>query len=533
MITEKKYILFDLDGTLTDPKVGICTCVQYALKEFGIEEPDLDKLEPFIGPPLKDSFMEFYGLSEEQAEAAIEKYRERFSVTGKFENQVYEGIPGLLKDLKVYGYQLAVASSKPECFVKDILNHFNIARHFDVVVGSELDGSRVDKAEVIQEALNRLFHYKAINKKQIIMIGDRKFDIEGAREIEVSGVAVGYGYGSEEELKAAEPDYLVSTVAGLRTLLIDEAELQKKYQEAAGKAEEQEKLRRLAAQKQNVPKVGLVQRIWKLVYPFLLFYMAGIFLRQMFGVGLMLLAEQNQWLYNFMVVAEGTTQEVWTLSGNGSAIIEILTMLGTFVVLYMLGNGKQYLAKKDSQKRVFKPIEWFGWIGLALTFAMGLNMVFAATGLLGMSEGYQETAKSLYAVSIPFGILLYGIFTPLAEELLFRGIIFNEVKKSMVPFGAALLSASLFGVYHGNSIQMFYSFCVGIILAYGYQYSERFLVPVVIHGAVNICVFLASNYELFQANTIQLILGLILTALSVVWFYILKKHYESKETKER
>ena len=85
MITNKKYILFDLDGTLTDPKLGICTCVQHALKEFGIDEPNLDKLEPFIGPPLKDSFMEYYGLSEEQAELAIEKYRERFSVTGKFE----------------------------------------------------------------------------------------------------------------------------------------------------------------------------------------------------------------------------------------------------------------------------------------------------------------------------------------------------------------------------------------------------------------------------------------------------------------
>ena len=159
MITNKNYILFDLDGTLTDPKVGICTCVQYALKAFDIDEPDLDKLEPFIGPPLKDSFMQYYGLSEEQAVAAIEKYRERFSVTGKFENEVYEGIPALLSDLKDYGYHLAVASSKPECFVKDILNHFNIHKYFEVVVGSELDGTRIDKAEVIHEALNQLFHY--------------------------------------------------------------------------------------------------------------------------------------------------------------------------------------------------------------------------------------------------------------------------------------------------------------------------------------------------------------------------------------
>ena len=187
MITSKKYILFDLDGTLTDPKLGICTCVQYALKLFDIDEPDLDKLEPFIGPPLKDSFMQYYGLSEEQAIAAIEKYRERFSVTGKFENEVYEGIPQLLSDLKDYGYHLAVASSKPECFVKDIMDHFRIAKYFDVIVGSELDGTRIDKAEVIHEALNQLFHYGKIRTEQVIMIGDRKFDVEGAEREAIAG----------------------------------------------------------------------------------------------------------------------------------------------------------------------------------------------------------------------------------------------------------------------------------------------------------------------------------------------------------
>ena len=525
MITDKKYILFDLDGTLTDPKLGICTCVQYALKEFGIEEPDLDKLEPFIGPPLKDSFMEFYGLTEEQAENAIEKYRERFSTTGKFENQVYEGIPGLLKDLKVYGYQLAVASSKPECFVKDILNHFNIARHFDVVVGSELDGSRVDKAEVIQEALNRLFHYKAICKKQIVMIGDRRFDIEGAKEMGVTGVAVGYGYGSEEELQAAEPDYLVSTVAELRALLMDEEVLEEKYLEAARKAHEQSEKRKLAEEKQQAPKVSTLQRVWKLVYPFLLFWLVGGLFRQIFGTGLMLLAEQNQAIYNFLVVAEETTEEFWTLSGNGSAILEILALIGVFLVLYKLGNGKQYLAGKEQKKRSFKPVEWVVWTGLALMLAAGLNMLFASAGFMNMSEGYQEAADSLYAVSIPLGILLYGVCSPLAEELLFRGIIFNEVKKFMVPFGACLLSACLFGVYHGNSIQIIYGFCMGMILSYAYHYSDRFTVPVVIHGVVNVCVFLTSNFGLLQANTTQLVLGLVLTVLSIAAFFLLLKRY--------
>lgn len=173
----KKYLLFDLDGTLTDPKVGICTCVQYALASFGIQEPDLDKLEPFIGPPLKESFMEFYQMDSETADAAVEKYRERFRDTGIFENKLYDGIPEMLKTLCGKGLFLAVASSKPTVFVERILEHFNIARYFKVVVGSELDGTRVNKDEVVEEALKRLFEDKPVQKDQVYMIGDRKFDV--------------------------------------------------------------------------------------------------------------------------------------------------------------------------------------------------------------------------------------------------------------------------------------------------------------------------------------------------------------------
>ena len=123
-----RYLLFDLDGTLTDPKIGITTCVQYALHSFGIEEPDLDKLEPFIGPPLRDSFMEFYGFTAEQAEEAVAKYRERFQNTGIFENEVYAGIPEMLKNLQSKGYFLALASSKPQIYVERILEHFDLKK---------------------------------------------------------------------------------------------------------------------------------------------------------------------------------------------------------------------------------------------------------------------------------------------------------------------------------------------------------------------------------------------------------------------
>ena len=229
----KKYVLFDLDGTLTDPMVGITTCVQYALAAAGIEEPDLQKLTTFIGPPLKQSFMEFYGFSDEKAEQAVEKYRERFKDVGIFENEVYEGIPKLLSSLKKEGMLLSVASSKPEVFVKRILTHFSIDSYFDAVVGSELDGRRTDKKAVVAEALRRLYEkdaetaeiegtalLDAAKRKCTYLVGDRKFDIIGAKAEDVISVGVTYGYGSEEELLAEKPDFLAHSVDELKEILM-------------------------------------------------------------------------------------------------------------------------------------------------------------------------------------------------------------------------------------------------------------------------------------------------------------------------
>ena len=533
MITNKNYILFDLDGTLTDPKVGICTCVQHALKSFGIEEPDLDKLECFIGPPLKDSFMEFYGLSEADAVAAIEKYRERFSTVGKFENEIYQGIPELLKDMKDYGYHLAVASSKPECFVKDILEHFDIAQYFEVVVGSELDGGRTDKAEVIQEALNRLFHYGRIKKDRIVMVGDRKFDVQGAKEMGVTSVAVGYGYGPAEELTEAAPDYLVNTVAELRELFIHMEALKSKVLEA-----EKEKTQKglsaddrktLENTRAELIKKNPITMVWKFLYPFLLFYFAGELFRQLFGFVIMFIADHVDALFNIVFVAADSDAEKLALSGNGNAIIQIISLICVYIVLYKLGGGKECLENNKKNGRKYTAKEWLSWGGISVALAVGLNMLFAAMGWLGSSESYQEVSTNLYAVSIPAGLLLYGIYSPLVEELLFRGIIFTQVKSYMKHLGSALLSSALFATYHGNPVQFVYSFFFGIVLAYAYHYSGDFAVPVVIHGAVNVLVFLASTYGLLTGSGVQLVLGIACTAAAAIGFVVLRRKYKKQE----
>ena len=236
-----KYILFDLDGTLTDPKMGITQSVQYALKALGIDEPDLDKLEPFIGPPLDDSFKEFYQIPDEKMAFALEKYRERFSVKGKFENEVYPGIPEMLAALQKDGKKLAVASSKPTLFVDQIMEHFDLAKYFTVILGSEMDGTRKIKEEVVEETLRRLVpgwseshpgtwkerteaehaaHKEmGIEYPDIAMVGDRKFDIQGAHAFHLVPVAVSYGYAQGNELVEEGADYIADTVAELQKIL--------------------------------------------------------------------------------------------------------------------------------------------------------------------------------------------------------------------------------------------------------------------------------------------------------------------------
>lgn len=217
-----EYILFDLDGTLTDPKLGITSSVQYALRALGIEEPSLDKLEPFIGPPLSDSFREFYGLNEEQIVTAIAKYRERFQDKGIYENEIYPGIAAMLAALKAGGKKLAIASSKPTQFVVRILDYFAIRVYFDVIIGSNMDGTRSKKEEVVEEALRQLVPagMTSVQKKEAVaMVGDRRFDIEGAKEHGITSVGVSFGYAPEGELEQAGADFIVDTVDALSEVL--------------------------------------------------------------------------------------------------------------------------------------------------------------------------------------------------------------------------------------------------------------------------------------------------------------------------
>lgn len=191
-----KTILFDLDGTIIDSEEGVTRSVQYSLQKMGIEENDLQKLRVFIGPPLIDSYMRWYGFSEEQAKECIRFYRERFQVTGYQECLLYPYVKEILAHLKDRGYAVGLASSKPEEFCISILEMLKIADHFDVIAGASMDGKIGEKAQVLNEAMKR-FH---IQPEEAVLIGDTRFDAAGAAEVHMPCIGVSYGFGTKEEL---------------------------------------------------------------------------------------------------------------------------------------------------------------------------------------------------------------------------------------------------------------------------------------------------------------------------------------------
>ena len=202
-------VLFDLDGTLTDPGVGITNSVAYALKAFGIENTDRTELYKFIGPPLKDSFSKYYALSETDCEKAVFEYRVYFKEKGMFENTVYGNVPEMLKSLKAAGKRLVIATSKPEEFAITILKHFDLYKYFDFVCGASMDGKRSIKGDVIKYALEKC-NITDLNKT--VMIGDREHDIIGAKSVGIDSIGVLYGYGSLEELTKSGATYIAEKV---------------------------------------------------------------------------------------------------------------------------------------------------------------------------------------------------------------------------------------------------------------------------------------------------------------------------------
>lgn len=211
-----KYLLFDLDGTITKSEEGIFNCIKYALDWAGIPYPEYSVFRSFIGPSLYDSFVREFGMDDAKAKEMVAKYRERYNVVGLFEAEVYDGVADTLHALKEKGCILSVATSKPTEPTLRILEKFGVGKYFDVVVGSNPDGTGSDKKHIISQVLESLkkdhgLTEDMIKSNQVVMIGDRRYDIEGGKACGLQTIGVLYGYGSREEFEAAGADNIVES----------------------------------------------------------------------------------------------------------------------------------------------------------------------------------------------------------------------------------------------------------------------------------------------------------------------------------
>lgn len=493
-------ILFDLDGTISDPKQGICGCVQYALRSFGIEEPELDRLEPFIGPPLAESFMKYYNFTAEQAQEAVEKYRERFSVTGKYENVLYPGMGALLHDLKASGATLAIASSKPTVYVEDILVHFGIREYFDIVVGSELDGRRVHKEEVVAEVLSQLAARGESDPDKMVMIGDRSFDVEGAKAIGAHCIAVSYGYAQPGELENAGAEIIVRDVEGLRSVLLGGTQAGSSAQAGTGTQAGRDTQTGTSTQAGTGAQAGnstatgsntLSERyrgsaaktktksgqFWSAV---------GTSALAMFAYYVISLLISSVILTAVSIVYAIGLQELEGSSYNfWLNVASALSTFGAFIICYGIWHKKiRFHSTKEIDKLSIVPM-----VILAAAIAIGMNGVLTLTELYRFSPTFQRVSEMQFDTPVWLGIISYGILAPLGEEIVFRGVVYGQLRKVLkVPY-AVVLSGLAFGLFHGNLVQAVYATVIGCLLALVYEWYGTIAAPMLFHSVANLFVY--------------------------------------------
>lgn len=504
-----KYILFDLDGTLTDPKEGICKSVQYALKHFDIDEPDLDKLEPFIGPPLVQSFTSFYHMSKEDADEAVIKYRERFGKVGLYENKIYDGIADLLDELHINGHLLAIASSKPTVFVKKILEHFRIDMYFDVVVGSELDGTRSTKEEVVEYALLSLYQKVDKNisslkrctsqKKDTVMIGDRCFDIEGAKAMSIDSIGVSYGYGGRDELEKAGASYVVDSVNDLRDFLT---------KDDTGNHQTKNDTKRTSEDSENIHT--LKYSIFTIA-PLGIYYLVGI-ITTFIGVTII-----QRLVPPDVLVKQSTLY---------SGLIQAIYLSLTIIVLLNVYKKKHPLLLKT--KAIQTAVCGFG-----ILFAISVNLIFGYMDtVFHYSEKMVEEASLNSQLPIWLGTICFVFLAPICEEMIFRWIMFARIRRMLGSTAAVIITAIFFGLYHGNLLQGIYAFIMGIFIALVYEWTDSLLTPIIFHMSANAAVYYSRLLPMNIQNVLGSYIGcgIMLIFATILMVVIYKKTHNSNNS---
>lgn len=564
-----QVILFDLDGTLTESGEGITKSVQYALNKMGRPEENLENLCCFVGPPLAEQFMKYAKLTKEEADQAVTYYRERYTEVGIFENALYPHVKELLELLKINDKILGVASSKPEKFVRQILEYFQIDSYFTVIVGSEMNGERTKKAEVIEEALQRL--NCTSDRDKTLMVGDRAEDVVGARACGLQCIGVAYGYGSVEELENAGAVYIAHTVddlgilaspndeettehvesiskkrrlLGIRKKMEKEAAAKQQKKETAELAQKelqkslQENLRAYMQEKSNGAEAGMtdigssdivlsesegtdtstgsadvspsaadplevlndgnevskgsvgtkplraIYQIWRVIYPILIHFGFQVLL----SIGATIYFTVSRYQNGGDADTEAILSQVTRSSIPQLLISALLTALIVFF-LYRADERKRKTGSigKGSDFVWAPPVIWFSVVVFAVAGSQLLNDLISLSRLNEVFPQYDNMAEQIYTGQpIWMIILAIGIAAPLAEELVFRGLVFRRMLDWMKPGLAIFFSALIFGLYHGNVTQAIYAFLLGGLFTVIYYRTGTLWTTILAHVTANI-----------------------------------------------
>lgn len=501
-----KTVLFDLDGTLTDSAEGITKCVQYALVELGFEAPELSELNCFVGPPLHEMFMKYAGLDEETANKAVALYRERYVPTGMFENQLYPSIKKLLDLLKKNGITMGVASSKPEVYVKQILEHFGIDSYFKVVVGSELNGDRVKKNEVLEEAIRRL--HMENRRDQIVLIGDTAFDVRGAHAVDIDCIGVSYGYGDRRELEGARPIYIADTVSDIAECVLS--------------CEDKPK------------RESSIYQVWRIMYPILMHLGISLFVYSGMAVALA--------IYKLLVYGNYSVELIMQSMINHNTLMMIGISGMSILVFGWFFRRDEWKRKELGLRNRLMTASKFGirrMIMVAVFFillGMFLNQLIEWSQIAVLFDGYDTVAQVLFdKKAMILAYISVGILAPAAEELAFRGLVYRRVRDYMDVKWAIIISSLLFGLYHGNVVQFIYAALLGVALAAVYERYKTLWAPVLAHMAVNgfSCIAEFAGVPLMPNSTkgLMLMFAVEILLISVLGVCILRK-WKPKNKKE-
>lgn len=507
-----EVILFDLDGTITDSGEGIMNCVQYALGHFGINETSRKSLEAYVGPPLKEQFIKVNGFSEKQAEIAVSLYRERYVKTGIFENRVYDGIESVLRLLKSSGKRLGIASSKPGIFVNQVLDHFGLTQYFEVIVGSELDGTRSKKAEVIEYALELLGMQN--DRANVLMVGDRAYDVKGALQCGIQCIGVAYGYGGIYELETAGAIYIAQTVEDLKVL--------------AGSA-------RSEAKKQNgknqiskrAAHMGFWHKIWDAFYPVGIYFLIG--LAVVVVASLIIMALNDAW-YGYDLETLLVTEQSHQL-----LLLSIVAVVGIPIFLRMYLRDRKLRGIKNK-------VAVTTYVATAVLMLAASQAVNILIDLLKLNEKFPHYAENVspQLVTEPTliaTILVVGVLTPVVEELVFRGLLFKRLQDYITTPVAIVVSALLFGAYHENMVQFIYATILGLLLAFVLSKTGSISVPIVGHIIANLWSIVVSRLipivvTMDVIAKYVVLVGLIVVS-AVALIYIIRNKVQAKYASSR